>query len=102
LEFFLLASVDFERKIGIDARGDLGHVTVNVGLRDCRVCRTDVSDEVTEGDGIESFSGVIESGVVDIVNCGEMLVVCDGGDDNVGVPRFTFGKVGGASGFAGR
>ena len=32
LTFFLLVSVDCERKIGINARDGFGHVVVNVGL----------------------------------------------------------------------
>ena len=53
-------------------------------------------------DSVESFGGVIESGVVDVVNRCSKLVTCDGGDDNVGVQCFAFGEVGSAGGFAGR
>ena len=61
-----------------------------------------MSYEVAVCDSVESFGGVIESGVVDVVNRCSKLVTCDGGDDNVGVRCFAFGEVGSAGGFAGR
>jgi hypothetical protein len=43
----------------------------------------------------------IESGVIDVIDHGGKLVVCDGGDNNVSIPCFAFGEVGSASGFVG-
>jgi hypothetical protein len=53
-----------------------------------------VGNEILEGGCIESFSGVIKCGIVDIIDGRCKLVVCDGGHNKVGVPCFLFGEVG--------
>ncbi len=58
-------------------------------------------NKILEGDCIESFCGVIEGGIVDIVDGHRELAVCDGGYDEVGVPCHLFGKVVGTCLFAG-
>ena len=50
-------------------------------------------------DSVETFGGVVKSGVVDIVDCCHKLVACDCVDDDLFVPCLALGKVGSPSGF---
>jgi hypothetical protein len=80
----------------------LAHVVVDIQLQNGRVGGSDVCNKTPEEDCIESFCGVIEGGVVNVVNGHRKLVACDGGYDKVGVPHLLFGKVGGTCLFVGR
>ncbi len=47
-------------------------------------------------DSVETFGGVVKSGVVDIVDCCHKLVACDGEDYLVGAPCLASGSICGA------
>ncbi len=79
----------------IDAGMEIGHVVIQIRLADLSVGVEDVHDEGAEINGIETFSGVVKSGVVDIVNCCHKLVARDGEDHLVCVPCLVCGGVGG-------
>ena len=102
LAFLLLARVHREGKLRVDAGVEVDHVVVDVWLRDGSVGGTNVCDEVAERDGVEALSGVVKSRVIYVVDGCCELVACDGGNDEIGIPRFLFDEVGGACCFAGR
>ncbi len=79
----------------------LGHVVVDIRLRNGCVGGLDVCNKIPEADCIESFCGVIKGGVVYVVDGRRKLVACDGDYDVIGVPRLLFGKVGGTCLFVG-
>ncbi len=58
-------------------------------------------NKIPDGNCIKSFCGVIKGSVVYVVDDCHELVACDGGYNKVGVPRLSFGKVGGTCLFAG-
>ncbi len=97
LTLLLFACVD--RKWGgrFDAGDKYSHVVVNVGLGNC--CIGNVSDKAAKGDRVETFGGVIEFRIINIIDSRRELVACDGADDYVCVPRLAFGKVGSSSRF---
>ncbi len=57
---------------------EVGHVVIQIRLADLGVGVEDVHDEGAEIDSIETFSGVVKNGIVDVVNCCHKLVACDG------------------------
>ncbi len=79
-----------------------GHVVNDIQLQNGHVGGSDVCNKIPDGDCVESIYGVIEGGVVYVIDGHCKLVACDGGYDKVGVPRLLFGKVGGTCLFAGR
>ncbi len=95
--FFLRACVDSKHEGRFYASVELGHVIVGLGLGDQGVGGTNVVDE---NPGQRSFGGIVERGIIEVLDCHRQLVPCDGADDDVSVPRLTFGEVGGSSCFA--
>jgi hypothetical protein len=61
-----------------------------------------VSDKVAKGDRVETFRGVIEIYIINIVDGRHEKAMRDGVKDDVCVPRVAFGKVGSSSSFASR
>ena len=100
LTLLLFACVDSKWERRFDAGDKFGHVVVNVRLGNRSIGAANVSDKVAKGDCIETFGGVIEFRIIHIVDGHHKLVACDGADDDVGIPRLLFGKVGGTSCFA--
>ncbi len=74
---------------------EVGHVDIQIRLADLGIGDEDVHDKKLEINGIETFGGVVENGVVDVIDCHHKLVACDG-EDLVGVPCLTCGGIGGA------
>jgi hypothetical protein len=97
--FFLFAHVDGKWEGSFDAGVQLGHVVVDVRLGDQCVGGSDVGDEVPEGYRLETLGGIVEQGIIYVVNCRCKLVACDGADDDVGIPCLAVGKVGSSSCF---
>jgi hypothetical protein len=100
LAFLLFACVNGKWGGRLDASVELSHVVVNIRLGDQCVGSANVGDKVLEGDCIKSLGGIIESSIIHVVNGRSKLVACDGVDDDVGIPRLSFGKVGSMSCFA--
>ncbi len=102
LTLLLFACVDSKWEERFDASDKFGHVVVNVGLGNHSIGAVNVSDKVAKGNCIETFGGVIELRIINIINGCRELVVCDCADNDVCVPRLALGKVGGLNGFARR
>ncbi len=83
LTLLLFACVDSKWERRFDAGDNLGHVVVNVGLGNSGICAVNVSDEIANGDCIETFSGVIEFCIIHIVDDCRDLVACDCADNDV-------------------
>ncbi len=74
---------------------EVGHVVIQIRLVGLGVGVEDVHDECAEIDVIATFGGVVKNGVVDVINCRRVLVMGDGEDHLVGVPRLVNGSAGG-------
>jgi hypothetical protein len=73
----------------------LGHVVVDIRLRNGCIGGSDVCTKILEGDHVESFCGVIKGSIVYVIDGRRKLVACDGGYGEVGFPCLSFGEVGG-------
>ncbi len=102
LALLLLACVDSKWEGRFDAGDKFSQVVVNIGLGNCSIGAANVSDEVTKRDCIETFGGVINFRIINIVDGRRELVMCDCADNGVCVPRLALGKVGCLSSFARR
>ena len=102
LTLLLFACVVSKWEGRFNAGDKFGHVVINVGLRNSCIGAANVSDKVAKGDRVETFGGVIEFRIINIINCRCKLVACDGADNDLCVPRPAFGKVGSSSNFASR
>ncbi len=71
-------------------------------MGNCSIGAANVSDKVAKGDRVETFGGVIQFRLINIVNGHCKLVTCNCADNNVCVPRIALGKVGTPSGFVHR
>ena len=95
LALLLFSRVHGQWDAGVDPDVELGHVVVQVGLADLGVRCQDVLDQRSEVDAVEAFRGIIENGVVDVVDGGGELVSSDGEDEAVSSPCFARGDVDG-------
>ncbi len=77
----MFARVDGKWEGSFDAGVELGHVVVNVRLGDQCVGGSDVGDEISEGNRVETLGGILEHGMIYIVDCRRELVACDGAND---------------------
>ncbi len=102
LALLLFACVDSKWEGRFDASDKFGHVVVNVGLGNCSIDAANVSDEVTKGDCVETFGGVIKFRIINIIDGRRKLFACDCADNYVCVPRLALSKVGCPSSFAHR
>ncbi len=93
LALLLFARVDGKRKRRVDGGVEFSHVVVDFGLADRRIGGANMRNELAERDRVETFGGVIEPRIVDVVDGGGKLIACDGGHDKIRVPRFAFGDV---------
>ena len=95
MALLLFTSVDGQWEAGVDSDVELGHVVVQIRLADLSVRGQDVLDQRLEVDAVEAFRGIIENGVVDVVDGGGELVSSDGEDEAVSSPCFARGNVDG-------
>jgi hypothetical protein len=86
--------VDSKWEGRFDASDKFDHVVVNVALGNGSIGAANVSDEVMKGDSVETFGGVIEFRIINIVDGRRKLVACDCADNDVCVPRLVLSKVG--------
>ncbi len=96
LTFLLFPHVNGKGGARVNARMEVSHVVIQIRLADLGVGVEDVHDESVVINGIETFSGVVKNGVVDIVNHCRELIACDGEDYLVGVLCLASGGIGGA------
>ncbi len=68
LALLLFARVDGKRKRRVDGGVEFSHVVVHFGLADRRIGGTNMRNELAERDRVETFGGVIEPRVIDVVN----------------------------------
>ena len=101
LAFFLLTCVDRKGEAVVSAGVEFGQIVIQIWLADrMGVPCLDVLDECSKIHAVESFGGVIENGVVDVVDgCGK-LVAGDSKDEFVRGPRLACNNVVGAQFFA--
>jgi hypothetical protein len=74
---------------------EIGHGVIQIRLADPSIGGGDVHEKGAEIDGVESFSGVIKNGIVDIVDRHRELVARDVEYHLVCVPCLACGGVGG-------
>jgi hypothetical protein len=79
----------------VNAGMEIDHVVIQIRLVDLGLGVEDVHGKGEEINGIETFGGVVLSGIVDVINCCCKLVTCDGGDHLVCVPYLACGGIGG-------
>jgi hypothetical protein len=68
LTLLLFACVDSKWEGRFDAGDKFGHVVINVGLGTRCIGAANVSDEVAKGDCVETFSGVTEFHIINIID----------------------------------
>ncbi len=66
LTFFLFPCVDGKGEAQVDAGMEVGHVVIQIRLADLGIGVEDVHEEGAEINGVETFSGVVKNGIVDI------------------------------------
>ena len=98
--FLLLPGVDGEGEDRIHADVELGHVVVHVRLADLGIRCEDVHHQCAEVNAVEPLDGIIEHGVVDVVDGRGKLVAHDGEDEAICCPCLLCGGVGGTEFFA--
>ncbi len=91
--------VDGKWEGSFNAGVELGHVVIDVGLGDQCVGGSDVGDEIREGNRVETLGGILERGIIYVVDSRLKLVRCDGANNDVGIPCLAVGKVGNSSCF---
>ena len=69
LTFLLFPRVDSKGEACVDAGMEVGHFVIQIRLADLGVGVQDMHDKGAEIDGVETFSGVIKNGIVDVINC---------------------------------
>ena len=74
---------------------EIGHGVIQIRLADPSIGGGDVHEKGAEIDGVESFSGVIKNGIVDIVDRHRELVARDVEYHLVCVPCLACGGIGG-------
>ncbi len=80
LTFLLFSCVDGKGVAGVDAGIVVCHGVIQISFADLGIGVEDVHVTGAEINGVETFSGVIKNGIVDVVNCRRELVACDGED----------------------